>query len=111
GVARVAVVSSDPDNQVLKKELPSEIQVVHRDQLERVQRALREEQGVTVLIYDQTCAAELRRRRKRKTAPEPDRRVIINDRVCEGCGDCSSEANCVSILPLDTPLGRKRRID
>jgi indolepyruvate ferredoxin oxidoreductase len=111
GITRVVVVSSDPDSQILKEELPSEIQVVHRDQLERVQRVLREEKGVTILIYDQTCAAELRRRRKRKTAPEPDRRVIINDRVCEGCGDCSSEANCVSILPLDTALGRKRQID
>jgi indolepyruvate ferredoxin oxidoreductase len=65
----------------------------------------------TVLIYEQTCAAEKRRRRKRGTFPDPQKRVFINDAVCEGCGDCSEKANCVSIMPLETELGRKRRID
>ncbi len=111
GVAKIDIVSSNPEHYDDVKDLPPGIKVWHRDKLDRVQRDLREVEGVTALIYEQTCAAELRRRRKRKTAPEPDRRVIINERVCEGCGDCSSEANCVSIQPLETPLGRKRQID
>lgn len=82
-----------------------------RRELERVQRELRELPGVTAILYEQTCAAEKRRRRKRATFPDPDRRVFINAAVCEGCGDCSVKSNCVSIEPLETPLGRKRRID
>src|SRR5207248_808965 len=75
------------------------------------QRELRELEGVTVLIYEQTCAAEKRRRRKKGELVEPTRRLFINDQVCEGCGDCSVQSNCVAVLPLETPLGRKRKID
>ena len=76
-----------------------------------MQRALRDIEGVTCLIYDQTCAAEKRRRRKRGEYPDPDRRIFINDKVCEGCGDCGTQSNCLSVLPLETPFGRKRQIE
>lgn len=85
--------------------------ILHRDELDRVQRELRDIPGLTVLIYDQTCAAENRRRRKRGLAAEPERRVFINESVCEGCGDCSVKSNCISVLPLETQWGRKRQID
>ncbi|HLJ65591.1 MAG TPA: indolepyruvate ferredoxin oxidoreductase family protein, partial [Stellaceae bacterium] len=83
----------------------------HRDDLDAVQRDLREIPGLTVLVYDQTCAAEKRRRRKRGTFPDPQKRVFINDAVCEGCGDCSEQSNCVSVKPVETDFGRKRAID
>ncbi len=76
-----------------------------------MQRELRDIAGLTVLIYDQTCAAEKRRRRKRGKFPDPPERVFINDAVCEGCGDCSDKSNCIAVLPVETELGRKRRID
>ncbi len=91
--------------------LPEGMPVAHRDDLDRIQRDLRETPGVSVIVYDQTCAAEKRRRRKRKQFPDPPRRVVINDAVCEGCGDCSKQSNCLSVTPLETEFGRKRAID
>lgn len=106
GVARVRVVADDP-----RRHRGSSFDVAPRQQLDAVQRQLRETPGCTVLVYDQTCATELRRRRKRGQAVDPDVRVVINDAVCEGCGDCTRQSNCVAIAPLPTALGTKRTID
>ncbi len=110
GVAAIAVVSSDPAK-FAGAAFPPGVKVHHRDELDRVQRAFRETPGVTVIVYEQTCATELRRRRGKKLAVDPARRVVINDRVCEGCGDCGVESNCLSVQPLETEFGRKREID
>ncbi len=83
----------------------------HRDDLDAVQKDLREIAGCTVIVYDQTCATEKRRRRKRGTMEDPAKRVIINELVCEGCGDCSVQSNCHSVEPVETEFGRKRRIN
>src|SRR5690606_14018920 len=83
----------------------------HRDRLDAIQREFREIAGTTVIIYDQTCATEKRRRRKRGTMVDPAVRVLINEAVCEGCGDCSVQSNCLSVEPLDTEFGRKRTIN
>ncbi|MCP4004167.1 MAG: indolepyruvate ferredoxin oxidoreductase family protein [bacterium] len=109
GVQRIAVVSDRPAKYA-RGALPSGTTVHHRDQLDRVQRELRLEKGVSALIYDQTCAAEARRLRKRGELPDPDRRVVINELICEGCGDCSLQSNCISIEPVETEFGRKRTI-
>ncbi len=111
GVERIAVVTDEPDKYAGVAEFPENVTINHRDDLDMIQRELREIDGVTVLLYDQTCAAEKRRRRKRGTFPDPDKRVIINELVCEGCGDCGIQSNCVSIQPVETEFGRKRRID
>ncbi len=111
GVERVAVVTDDPEKYAGHAEFPAGATIHHRDDLDMVQRELRDVKGVSVLLYDQTCAAEKRRRRKRGTFPDPDKRVIINELVCEGCGDCGVASNCVSVQPLETEFGRKRRID
>ncbi|MFL5208080.1 MAG: indolepyruvate ferredoxin oxidoreductase family protein, partial [Microvirga sp.] len=111
GAERIALVTDEPDKYPSSIQWPSGMTIDHRDDLERVQRELAEVPGVSVLIYDQTCAAEKRRRRKRGTFPDPAKRVFINDAVCEGCGDCSDKSNCVSVKPLETELGRKRQID
>ena len=111
GVKRVMLVTDDPSGHGPSGGLPAEVQVSHRDGLDRVQRELRDIQGCTVLIYEQTCAAEKRRRRKRKEMPDPSKRLIINHAVCEGCGDCSVQSSCVAIQPLETALGTKRQID
>jgi indolepyruvate ferredoxin oxidoreductase len=111
GAQRIAIVSDDPDKYPVHAGFPANATVYHRRELDRVQRELREVRGLTVLIYDQTCAAEKRRRRKRGLFPDPPKRVFINEEVCEGCGDCSVASNCVSVQPLETELGRKRKID
>ena len=111
GIARIAVVTDEPDKYGSNPGFASGTTIHHRDDLDLVQRELRDIEGVTVLIYDQTCAAEKRRRRKRGQFPDPAKRMFINDRVCEGCGDCSKKSNCVSVLPVDTTFGRKRMID
>jgi indolepyruvate ferredoxin oxidoreductase len=110
GAKRLVIVSDDPEKYP-SNYFPSGATVHHRRELDAVQRELREIKGLTVLIYDQTCAAEKRRRRKRGLYPDPDKRIFINERVCEGCGDCSTVSNCVSVQPLETEFGRKRRID
>ena len=110
GVKRVVVVSDEPDKYGIGT-FPGSVAIHHRDELDAVQRELRTTAGCTVLLYDQTCAAEKRRRRKRGKLPDPARRVIINDLVCEGCGDCGVASNCVSVAPLETEFGRKRGID
>jgi len=111
GVERIAVVTDEPGKYSGTAAFPIGATIHHRDELDLVQRELREVKGVSVLLYDQTCAAEKRRRRKRGTFPDPDRRVIINELVCEGCGDCGVKSNCVSVQPVETEFGRKRRID
>ena len=111
GAKRVVVVTDEPAKYPRDTVWPAGLTIHHRDDLIAVQKELAEVPGVTVLIYDQTCAAEKRRRRKRHTFPDPDKRVIINELVCEGCGDCGVQSNCVSVQPLETEWGRKRTID
>jgi indolepyruvate ferredoxin oxidoreductase len=111
GAKKVAVVTDEPEKYGANAGFPPNVEVHHRDDYDRVQREMREIEGCTVIIYDQTCAAEKRRRRKRNLYPDPPKRVLINDLVCEGCGDCQVKSNCVSVLPLDTEYGRKRTID
>src|SRR5499433_2956850 len=111
GAKRVVVVTDEPWKYADNTEWPRGLTVHHRDELDTVQRELATVPGVSVLIYDQTCAAEKRRRRKRGTFPDPEKRVVINDLVCEGCGDCGVKSNCVSVQPLETEWGRKRTID
>lgn len=110
GVAPVYLVSDEPEA-FSGKLLPSGTVVKHRDDLDSVMRHLRTLSGCNAIVYAQVCAAEKRRRRKRGLMPDPARRVIINSDVCEGCGDCSEQSNCVSIEPLETPMGRKRQIN
>ncbi len=110
GVDRIVVVTDEPQK-YRSVALPGGVPVRHRDELDAAQRELREHAGVSVLIYDQTCAAEKRRRRKRGTFPDPAKRAFINEAVCEGCGDCGEKSNCVSVEPLETEFGRKRQIN
>jgi indolepyruvate ferredoxin oxidoreductase len=111
GARQVVVVSDQPHKYPLSARFPPGVTIRDRDELDEVQRELREVEGTTVLIYDQTCAAEKRRRRKRGRMEDPPRRVVINEMVCEGCGDCGLASNCVSIVPVETEFGRKRQID
>ncbi len=110
GIERIALVSDEPGH-FDPAELPPGTTISHRQDLDAIQRELREIPGVTVLIYAQTCATEKRRRRKRGLMEDPKKFVVINDLVCEGCGDCSVESNCLSVIPKETPFGRKRQID
>ncbi len=133
GVRRIVIVTDEPEKYDAASErdhsamnargaegdawkLAPGVTVHHRDELDRIQRELRDYPGVSVLVYDQTCASEKRRRRKQNRPdkvvfPDPPRRVVINELVCEGCGDCSVQSNCLSVEPLETEFGRKRRIN
>ena len=111
GVRRIALVSDDPHKYPIGIDWAPGVTFHHRSELDAVQRELRDWKGVSVLIYDQTCAAEKRRRRKRGTFPDPAKRVFINQAVCEGCGDCSVASNCLSVTPVETEFGTKRAID
>jgi indolepyruvate ferredoxin oxidoreductase len=110
GVAKLIIVTDEPQkyNGV---SLEAGVTVHHRDELDNLQRQFREIKGTTVIIYDQTCATEKRRRRKRGKMADPEKRVVINEAVCEGCGDCSVQSNCLSVEPVETEFGRKRRIN
>ena len=108
GVKRIEVVADDPSRLA---GLPAGVGLSGREDLDEVQRSLRKEPGVSVLIYDQVCATEKRRRRKRGKMTVAPRKVIINERVCEGCGDCSVQSNCLSLVPVETEFGRKRTVD
>jgi indolepyruvate ferredoxin oxidoreductase len=110
GAAKVVVVSDDP-SRWKGQSLPKGVTVHDRLELDKIQRELREIPGTTVIVYEQECAAEKRRKRKRGKYPDPDLRVVINERVCEGCGDCSVQSNCISVEPVETEFGRKRRIN
>ncbi|WP_433245573.1 indolepyruvate ferredoxin oxidoreductase family protein [Actinomadura nitritigenes] len=111
GVAKIVVVADDPSRYPRGTDWAPGVRVRHRDDLDAVQRELREIPGVTVLLYDQACAAETRRKRKRGLAPDPQTRVLINEAVCEGCGDCGTKSNCLSVEPVETEFGRKTRIN
>ncbi len=110
GVRDIRIVKEQPERHC-GEDMPSGVALDPRDRLEAVQRELRDTKGVSVLIYDQVCAAEKRRRRKRGQMPDAGKRIVINEAVCEGCGDCGRQSNCVSIVPLETEFGRKRQID
>jgi indolepyruvate ferredoxin oxidoreductase len=111
GVTPIVVVTDEPQKYPHGTAWAPGVTVRHRDELDRVQRELRETPGVSAIIYDQTCASEKRRRRKRNEYPDPAKRVLINEMVCEGCGDCSVKSNCLSVEPLETEFGRKRAIN
>ena len=111
GAAKITIVTDEPEKYKGVTGLPDGISIEHRDELDRIQREFRELTGTTVIIYDQTCATEKRRRRKRGAMADPAKRVIINELVCEGCGDCGVQSNCLSVEPLETEFGRKRTIN
>jgi indolepyruvate ferredoxin oxidoreductase len=111
GVKPIVVVTDEPEKYPPGLDWAPGITIRHRDDLDAIQRELRETRGVSAIIYDQTCASEKRRRRKRNEYPDPPRRVVINELVCEGCGDCSTASNCLSVEPLETEFGRKRTIN
>jgi indolepyruvate ferredoxin oxidoreductase len=110
GVSKIVVVTDQPEKYPAHY-FQDNVEIHHRDDLDDVQKQLRDVTGTTILLYDQTCAAEKRRRRKRGTFPDPAKRVVINELVCEGCGDCGVKSNCVSVAPVETEFGRKRTID
>jgi indolepyruvate ferredoxin oxidoreductase len=111
GVKKIVVVTDEPEKYDGVTNLAPGVTVHHRDDLDTIQKQMREIEGCTVIVYDQTCATEKRRRRKRGTLVEPAKRVVINELVCEGCGDCSVQSNCLSVEPIETEFGRKRRIN
>ena len=111
GAVQCVVVTDRPDLYNAESGLAAGVKVEHRDDYDAIQRQIAEVKGVTVIVYEQTCAAEKRRRRKRGKLADPAKRMFINAAVCEGCGDCSVKSNCVSVNPKETELGRKRQID
>jgi indolepyruvate ferredoxin oxidoreductase len=114
GAIKIVVVTDEPekyDEPAIKARLAPGVTVHHRDDLDAIQKQMREIKGCSVIVYDQTCATEKRRRRKRGTLVDPAKRVVINELVCEGCGDCSVQSNCLSVEPVETEFGRKRRIN
>ena len=111
GVGTIVLVTDGTDRPWHVADIPHGVAIRNRDELDVIQRELRTLAGVSALVFDQTCAAEKRRRRKRGTFPDPQTRVFINEAVCEGCGDCGRESNCMAILPVETEFGRKRQID
>ena len=111
GVTPIVVVTDEPDKYPATTNWAPGVTIRHRSELDAVQREMREVKGVSAIIYDQTCASEKRRRRKRNAFPDPAKRAVINEAVCEGCGDCSVKSNCLSVEPLETEFGRKRQIN
>ena len=111
GVERIAVVTDEPGKYRGALKLPDGVPCTTATNSTRCSASCASIDGVSVLVYDQTCAAEKRRRRKRGTYPDPAKRVVINELVCEGCGDCSAKSNCLSVVPVETEYGRKREID
>jgi len=111
GVKTIHIISDEPWKYGISENFPAGTKIHDRDKLDKIQCDLREVPGVSILIYDQTCAAENRRHRKHGLMPDPTRRIFINERVCEGCGDCGEKSNCLAIVPIDTEFGRKRQID
>ncbi len=111
GVRQVYLVTDEPEKYSNQRSDLIDVQLAHRSELEAIQKALRKHPGVTAIVYEQTCAAEKRRRRKRGEYPDPPKRVFINTAVCEGCGDCGIQSNCIAVVPEETEFGRKRRID
>jgi len=111
GIRQIVVVTDEPAKYTGVTNLAPGVTIRHRDDLDAVQRELREVAGVTTIIYDQACATKKRRERKRGTMPDPDKRVVINELVCEGCGDCSVQSNCLAVQPVETDFGRKRKVN
>jgi indolepyruvate ferredoxin oxidoreductase len=111
GIHNMVVVTDGTERAYGPPDLPHGTPIRHRDEFDAIQREFRELPGVSAIIFDQTCAAEKRRRRKRGTYPDPQRRMFINEAVCEGCGDCGVQSNCTAIVPVETEFGRKRAID
>ncbi|MCD8566428.1 MAG: indolepyruvate ferredoxin oxidoreductase family protein [Alphaproteobacteria bacterium] len=111
GVTKTWILTETPEVYHERSLIPAEVKILHRDHLDGVMKECQKTEGTTVIIYDQTCAAEKRRRRKRGKFPDPNRRVFINKAVCEGCGDCSVQSNCVAVQPVETEYGRKRQIN
>ncbi|MBS1188181.1 MAG: Indolepyruvate ferredoxin oxidoreductase, partial [Burkholderiaceae bacterium] len=111
GVKTIVVVTDDPDKYPAGTDWARGVIIRHRNEFDLVQRELRAIKGVTAIIYDQHCASEKRRMRKRGQYPDPAWRIVINEMVCEGCGDCSVQSNCLSVEPLETDFGRKRQIN
>lgn len=111
GVAKCWIVTENIENYSDRSRIPREVEILPRAWMDNIQKTARETPGTTIIIYDQTCAAEKRRRRKRGKYPDPAKRVFINKAVCEGCGDCSVQSNCMAVQPVETEYGRKRAIN